>query len=321
MTVPTPRATATLLTASDTSSHQTFTPDYTPSSTPSRENHPTNLQSDIGMDETKVAEPVTKDDVKIEETEAKGENGKDTKPATAVDTKPKVCKRHPKGHKKSKRRSRKEALSDSDSSESTDSSCDSASKSETEDSDSSSSEDEATRKRKKKSRRKQKEKKSRKKSKKDVSSSEDSDSSGSSSSEEEVKQKRRIKKSKRSRRTAEDSADEDEDDNEVEQAQAQLKRLELRKASRLADRAAAAAGKKRRKKVKHTKKSSAKPQYFRADELWDQEIHAYKLTETAAAADKDEYGEYSFHVRRRFDWEGKYSDVCLSRGSRAWLDG
>ena len=330
MTLPIPRSATTFTATSDTSSQQSFTPSCTPSSTP-RENPTSNLQGSIEMDETKVSEAVAKEDAKVEEIEgSKGESNKEQKAATTVDYKSKLCKKHSKGHKKSKGKSKKEVSGDAESSSSSSSSSDSDSSSEAGDSDSSSSEDEeAARRRRKKSKKKQKEKKSKRKSKRNVSSSEDSDSSDSRDSEEEIKQKKRARKSKRSRRAAQETDDEEEGD-DVEQAQAQLRALEIQRirreqrkglklithlSSMLADIWAAAVEKKRRIKAKRGKKtSSTKPQYFRADELWDREIHAYKLTETAEAADEDEYGEYSFHVRRRFDWEGKYTDVRLLGG-------
>ena len=64
------------------------------------------------------------------------------------------------------------------------------------------------------------------------------------------------------------------------------------------------------------RRSSSKPQYFRADELWDDEVHAYKLTETVAATDQDEYGECIFHVRRRFDYDGKYIETVVDIKSK-----
>lgn len=60
----------------------------------------------------------------------------------------------------------------------------------------------------------------------------------------------------------------------------------------------------------------AKPQYFRADELWDDEIHAYRLTETRDTTSKDAYGEYVFHVRRRFDYEGQYLETLVDIKSK-----
>ncbi len=46
---------------------------------------------------------------------------------------------------------------------------------------------------------------------------------------------------------------------------------------------------------------------MRVDQLWDSSIHNYKLTETADDPTADEYDAYIFTVRRKFDWENKYT--------------
>ncbi|CAD6566125.1 MAG: hypothetical protein ASARMPREDX12_007553 [Alectoria sarmentosa] len=65
--------------------------------------------------------------------------------------------------------------------------------------------------------------------------------------------------------------------------------------------------------LKKQQRNSSKPQYFRADELWENETHAYRLNETAAVASKDECSEYIFHVQRRFDCNGKYLETVYQR--------
>lgn len=52
------------------------------------------------------------------------------------------------------------------------------------------------------------------------------------------------------------------------------------------------------------------------DQLWDSSIHNYKLTETAEDADADEYDQYVFTVRRKFDWENKYTDTVVDIKSK-----
>lgn len=52
------------------------------------------------------------------------------------------------------------------------------------------------------------------------------------------------------------------------------------------------------------------------DQLWDNSIHNYKLTETAEDADADEYDQYVFTVRRKFDWENKYTDTVVDIKSK-----
>ena len=50
--------------------------------------------------------------------------------------------------------------------------------------------------------------------------------------------------------------------------------------------------------------------------MWDSSIHNYKLTETAPDADADEYDQYVFTVRRKFDWENKYTDTVVDIKSK-----
>lgn len=58
-------------------------------------------------------------------------------------------------------------------------------------------------------------------------------------------------------------------------------------------------------KVKPGKRAS-KVAYKRVDQLWDQSIHNFKLTETVKSQDEAVWDQYIFTVRRRFDWEQKY---------------
>ena len=50
--------------------------------------------------------------------------------------------------------------------------------------------------------------------------------------------------------------------------------------------------------------------------VWDTSIHDYKLTDTAEYEDGDEYDQYIFTVRRKFDWEGKYTDTVIDIRSK-----
>lgn len=56
--------------------------------------------------------------------------------------------------------------------------------------------------------------------------------------------------------------------------------------------------------------------FVRVDQLWDSSIHNYKLTETAEDADADEYDQYVFTVRRKFDWENKYTETVVDIKSK-----
>jgi hypothetical protein len=59
------------------------------------------------------------------------------------------------------------------------------------------------------------------------------------------------------------------------------------------------------KKDKKPKRAS-KVAYKRVDQLWDQSIHNFKLTETVKETGDAVWDQYIFTVRRRFDWEHKY---------------
>lgn len=58
-------------------------------------------------------------------------------------------------------------------------------------------------------------------------------------------------------------------------------------------------------KPKRTKRAS-KIAYKRVDQLWDQSIHNFKLTETVKDTGEATWDQYIFTVRRKFDWEHKY---------------
>lgn len=66
---------------------------------------------------------------------------------------------------------------------------------------------------------------------------------------------------------------------------------------------------KKERKVK--RKPGSKLEFKRVDQLWDNTIHNYKLTDTAEDEESSEYDQYLFNVRRTFDWEGKYK-VCFA---------
>ncbi|KAF4956174.1 hypothetical protein FGADI_3985 [Fusarium gaditjirri] len=48
------------------------------------------------------------------------------------------------------------------------------------------------------------------------------------------------------------------------------------------------------------------PAFKRVDQVWDNSIHNFKLQDTADTDTDSQYDEYIFHVRRKFDWEGKH---------------
>lgn len=57
-------------------------------------------------------------------------------------------------------------------------------------------------------------------------------------------------------------------------------------------------------------------EFKRVDQVWDSQIHNYKLQDTAENAINSQYDEYLFHVRRTFDWEGKYKTTIVDIKSK-----
>ncbi|KAI9729611.1 MAG: hypothetical protein M1818_008458 [Claussenomyces sp. TS43310] len=72
--------------------------------------------------------------------------------------------------------------------------------------------------------------------------------------------------------------------------------------------------KKRQGKVKPARAS--KLEFKRVDELWDDEIHNYKLSDTAEDMESSEYDQYLFTVRRTFDGENKYRTTFIDIKSK-----
>ena len=53
------------------------------------------------------------------------------------------------------------------------------------------------------------------------------------------------------------------------------------------------------------------PQFVRVNELWDERIHDFTLTETAAAPKNNDGENFIFQVRRRFDCDGIYLETLV----------
>ena len=75
-------------------------------------------------------------------------------------------------------------------------------------------------------------------------------------------------------------------------------------------------GKPPKKVITPKKKRASKVAFKRVDQLWDQSIHQYKLTETVADHGADEWDQYIFTVRRKFDWEHKYQETYVDIKSK-----
>ncbi|KAF3065892.1 putative aaa family atpase protein [Daldinia childiae] len=70
------------------------------------------------------------------------------------------------------------------------------------------------------------------------------------------------------------------------------------------------------KDARDTKPVAQRLEFKRVDQVWDSQIHNYKLQDTAEDASSSQYDEYLFHVRRTFDWEGKYKTTIVDIKSK-----
>ncbi|KAH2195259.1 hypothetical protein KXW61_004027 [Aspergillus fumigatus] len=73
-------------------------------------------------------------------------------------------------------------------------------------------------------------------------------------------------------------------------------------------------------KSKHKLKAASKMAFKRVDQLWDNTIHNYKLTETVDDTGANEWDQYIFTVRRKFDWENKYLETVVDIKSKHLRD-
>ncbi|KAI9372646.1 hypothetical protein BJX61DRAFT_506442 [Aspergillus egyptiacus] len=72
------------------------------------------------------------------------------------------------------------------------------------------------------------------------------------------------------------------------------------------------------KKLK--RKAGSKMAFKRVDQLWDNTIHNFKLTETVDDPDANEWDQYLFTVRRKFDWDNKYIETVVDLKSKYLRD-
>ncbi|KAK3318064.1 cation channel-like protein [Apodospora peruviana] len=68
---------------------------------------------------------------------------------------------------------------------------------------------------------------------------------------------------------------------------------------------------KQQQKDRKKKHKGTKLDFKRVDQVWDTSIHNYKLQDTAEGSVDSQYDEFLFHVRRTFDWEGKYKATVV----------
>ncbi|RPA92234.1 hypothetical protein L873DRAFT_1710824 [Choiromyces venosus 120613-1] len=187
---------------------------------------------------------------------------------------------------------------------------------------------------KKKDKKKSKSKKSKKKSKKSDSESSDSSSSGGSSSGSDDDD------SDSSSSSSSDSSSDSELENEALAAAVRLilakKSSKRRRREKLKVKKKAKA-KREKKKAKKAEKEAAAAmmsedgenplepeeeegdgkerasvlEFKRVDELWDKNIHDYKITDTVPHTKTDKYSSFIFTVRRVFDYENKYVETMV----------
>ncbi|KAM0187451.1 hypothetical protein ACHAPI_011167 [Fusarium lateritium] len=69
-------------------------------------------------------------------------------------------------------------------------------------------------------------------------------------------------------------------------------------------------------KKKSKDKKVKNPAFKRVDQVWDSNIHNYKLQDTTDTNNDAQYQDYIFHVRRTFDWEGKYRATVIDIKSK-----
>ncbi|OJD10083.1 hypothetical protein AJ78_08761 [Emergomyces pasteurianus Ep9510] len=321
---------------SDTDSRGTSTtPVYTPPS-PSPSSSPRqadNIPDDVLL--STMSEQVTSSSGKTDAAETKQEmegspeatSSKSELKSSPVapDSAPKKipCKKHtgvkakPQKKQKDKKKSKKAKDSSSSESDDSSSSSSSSSSSDSSDSDSDSSESESDSHKKKKKRSKEKEKK-KAKARKQVSSSDNDDSETSEvESEDDDKPTKRQKKAKAKKKAKKSSRkpqeDESEEGNDVEDLEEQLRATQQKlQALRLKHSSQRTQLKTKSKK----RKRASKVAFKRVDELWDDTIHNYKLTETVDDPDANEWDQYIFTVRRKFDWENKYTDTVVDIKSK-----
>lgn len=338
----------------ENTSTSTFTPSETPPQIPSpNQIEVSDLENlePIKMEESKDGTSTAKEESQqtltgnsATQTETRLQDPGDLK------AKKTLCRKHRKALNKSKKKSKAkiELSSCSELSSTSESSSSSESEELTESESSEEDDAEAARKRKHKAKKakKLKDKKKKAKSRKHKEASEEDtneeSSDESSSEEEEKKKKSKSKKSQRSKkhRKEEETSETEEDTSDpLAIAKAQLSALNIQRTlgkrgrggrisinDRLLKKSLSSISKGKKKKryvyflipiARLTILRGSKVDFVRVDQLWDSSIHNYKLTETAEDADADEYDQYVFTVRRKFDWENKYTETVVDIKSKS----
>ncbi|KAI9816257.1 MAG: hypothetical protein M1827_001858 [Pycnora praestabilis] len=315
--------------ASDTDSHPEQTPDFTPCESPSPNsqtaedrNKDLDALSTLSKMESKTNEGVTEPAPAEGNTSAKAEIKSQNSAEPEVKRSKNKCKKtHVKHIKKRKTKKVSPSSSDESSSDSSSDSGEATESSEEEDESSESeSEDEKTKRKSKGRKSAQKKEKTRRKGKsrkqQDSSSESSLDEEESEESGDESEDEEDIRQKSKSRKKGGKKARKNVTDDEGQPRKITGKRL----LARLKEMGFDTAGKSKKspKSKDHKKgKRASKLEYKRVDQLWDSSIHDYKLTDTSEAQDADEYDQYIFTVRRRFDWEGKYDCTVVDIKSKS----
>ncbi|PYH48889.1 ATP-binding protein [Aspergillus saccharolyticus JOP 1030-1] len=166
------------------------------------------------------------------------------------------------------------------------------------------------------------------------SSSEDADDTDSDLDEKTLKKlvaKLKAKRSSKKSRSKDDSSEDQQDDKEdagsdelaLLLAKQKLAALRLKLADGRRNKGRSKRGstdgdgsKGSSQKSKSRKKAASKMAFKRVDQLWDNTIHNYKLTETVDDPGANEWDQYLFTVRRKFDWDNKYTETVVDLKSK-----
>ena len=325
--------------ASDTSSHQTFTPEITPGSTPRPEATTSTaidlpfIQNSSDMDEARM-DKKGEEEKATQTQQAEGDKAQVSGTKSTTKTKKKCCTKHRKCKKCKSKKEKKDISASSSSSDSSSSSSDNDSDSSdsssysaksslsrsSSSSSSSESEDERPARKSKKNKKKNEKKvtkKTKRRSKSDLSDEDDAEDEADSSAEADNKSSKRKKKSKKSTKAEEvkETTPESEETSGLsKKVTATIQEALEEVVEEMLKRSGSSASKRGRKSKKSKRGKSAS--YYRADQIWDRELYDWKLR-PSAEADKDEtLGEHIFHVRRCFDWENKYTETLVDIKSK-----
>lgn len=146
------------------------------------------------------------------------------------------------------------------------------------------------------------------------------DTSSESSDSEEIKkskarQKRKAKKAKQS--AIDNSQEASYDSTRNPNRRTTRRNTESESASKPSAKQAMKDAKAERKaEAKRKALKGTKLQFVRVDRLWDYDKHAYITRQTKADHESGEYDEYTFNVRRIFDWENRHQSTVVDIKSK-----